>query len=190
MFLSNSVVADLLSFSLGMLPSEWRRLAKQKFDHALLWDPIAASETLSRSFTADTDSWYVALGAVATSRDVATQAAQADRPYSIEIKSTSGGRDFRVPDGVETVVVVAAEGQPAGLRCAGDPEVFLDGTQPWQRCNPWGWFIDRRLHRITDYAEASEAEPRPPVAAARRPGRRRQRTLWHLPEWLDLFRRR
>lgn len=95
MILSNSVVADLLSFSLGMLPSEWRRLAKQKFDHALLWDPIAASETLSRSFTADTDSWYVALGAVATSRDVATQAAQADRPYSIEIKSTSGGRDFQ-----------------------------------------------------------------------------------------------
>ena len=95
MILSNSVVADLLSFSLGMLPSEWRRLAKQKFDHALLFDPIAASATESRSFTADTDSWFVGLGAVGTSRDTVTQAAQADRPFSIEIKSTSGGRDFQ-----------------------------------------------------------------------------------------------
>ena len=30
MNLANSVVADLLSFSLGMLPSEWARKAKQK----------------------------------------------------------------------------------------------------------------------------------------------------------------
>lgn len=95
MILSSSVVADLLSFSLGMLPSEWRRLAKQKFDHALLWEPIGASATLSRSFTADTDSWFVGLGAVATSRDTGTLAAQADRPFSVEIKSTSGGRDFQ-----------------------------------------------------------------------------------------------
>lgn len=95
MILSNSVVADLLSFSLGMLPSEWRRLAKQKFDHALLWEPIPASTTESRSFTSDTDSWFVGLGAVATSRDISTQASIADRPFSVEIKSTSGGRDFQ-----------------------------------------------------------------------------------------------
>jgi membrane carboxypeptidase/penicillin-binding protein len=110
--------------------------------------------------------------------------------FVVEALSASGRGDFRVPDGVETLLVVAAEGQPAGLRCAGDPEVFLDGTQPWQRCDPWGWFVDQRLYRITDYAGASEAEPRPPVAAARRSGRRRQRTLWHLPEWLNIFRRR
>ncbi len=95
MILSNSVVADLLSFSLGMLPSEWRRLAKQKFDHALLWEPLPASSTESRSFTSDTDSWFVALGATATMRDTGTQASIADRPISAEVKSTSGGRDFQ-----------------------------------------------------------------------------------------------
>lgn len=95
MILSNSVVADLLSFSLGMLPSEWRRLAKQKFDHALLWEPIAANETLSRSFTADTDSWFVGLGAVMANRDTGTSLIVADTPYSVEVKSTSGGRDFQ-----------------------------------------------------------------------------------------------
>lgn len=95
MILSNSTVADLLSFSLGMLPSEWARLAKQRFTHALLWQPIAASATLARSFTADTDSWFVALGATATSRDVATAAIVADRPLTVEIKATSGGRDFQ-----------------------------------------------------------------------------------------------
>ncbi|KKK95671.1 hypothetical protein LCGC14_2670480, partial [marine sediment metagenome] len=47
MNLGNSVVADLLSFSLGMLPSEWQRKAKQKFTHALLWDPLTANATLA-----------------------------------------------------------------------------------------------------------------------------------------------
>ena len=95
MNLGNSVVADLLSFSLGMLPSEWQRKAKQKFTHALLWDPLTANATLAESFTADTDSWFVALGAVATSRDTNTFAIVADRPMTAQIESTSGGRQFQ-----------------------------------------------------------------------------------------------
>jgi penicillin-binding protein 1B len=51
----------------------------------------------------------------------------------------SGGRDFAIPDGVETVRVVAAPGHPAGLRCSGDPEVFLAGTGPYESCAPFGW---------------------------------------------------
>lgn len=95
MVLSNSTVADLLSFSLGMLPSEWQRKAKQKFSHALLYQPVAANGTLAQAFTADTDSWFVGLGAVATSRDVATNLIVADRPFTVVMESTSGGRNFQ-----------------------------------------------------------------------------------------------
>ncbi len=95
MNLGNSVVADLLSFSLGMLPSEFNRKAKQKFTHALLYNPLPGGGVLAQSFTADTDSWFVGLGAVATSRDTATFAAQADRPFTITMESTSGGRQFQ-----------------------------------------------------------------------------------------------
>lgn len=95
MNLGNSVVADLLSFSLGMLPSEWQRKAKQKFSHALLFQPVPASGTLAQAFTADTDSWFVGLGAVATSRDTGTNLIVADRPFTVVMESTSGGRNFQ-----------------------------------------------------------------------------------------------
>jgi hypothetical protein len=95
MNLGNSTVADLLSFSLGMLPSEWARKAKQKFSHALLYQPVPLSGTLAQSFTADTDSWFVGLGAVATSRDTATNLIVADRPFTVVMESTSGGRNFQ-----------------------------------------------------------------------------------------------
>lgn len=95
MILSNSTIADLLSFSLGMLPSEWQRKAKQRFAHALLFQPLPATGTLSRTFTTDTEAWFVGLGAVATSRDTATFAAIADRPFTSKWEATSGGRNFQ-----------------------------------------------------------------------------------------------
>jgi penicillin-binding protein 1B len=104
-----------------------------------------------------------------------------------EALGAEGGRDFRVPLGVETVQVVAAEGERAGLRCSGDPEVFLSGTEPVERCDPWGWIADRRILRIHDY----EAEDLPPVAAL--PGvapRREPRFRFKLPSWLNSFVRR
>jgi penicillin-binding protein 1B len=54
----------------------------------------------------------------------------------------SGGRDFPTPEGVEQIRVVAAPGHPAGLRCGGDPEVFLEGTGPYEGCEPWEWLDD------------------------------------------------
>lgn len=95
MILSNSTVADLLSFSLGMLPSEWARKAKQKFSQSLFYNPLPAGGTLAQSFTADKDSWFVALGANATSRNTATFASVADRPFTVVMESSSGGRNFQ-----------------------------------------------------------------------------------------------
>jgi len=95
MLLSNSTVADLLSFSLGMLPSQWARLAKQKFNQSLFFNPLPASGNLSRTFQADTDSWWIGLGAAATSRDTATAAIVTDRPITVTIRSSSGGREFQ-----------------------------------------------------------------------------------------------
>jgi len=51
----------------------------------------------------------------------------------------SGGRDFAAPPGVEQIRVVAAQGHPSGLRCGGEPEVFLEGTGPYESCNPLDW---------------------------------------------------
>jgi hypothetical protein len=135
MILSNSVVADLLSFSLGMLPSEWRRLAKQKFDHALLWDPIVGGEVSSRSFTADTDSWFVGLSAMATSRDPVTFLAEADRPYSVEVKSTSGGRDYQsAPEDFDnffgTAQLPSVWGAPLFVKPAATIQVTLTSLRP------------------------------------------------------------
>lgn len=95
MIQSNQVVADLLQFSLGMLPAEYARKAKQRFNQSLLWDPLAADDTEPQSFTTDRDSWWVGLAGVATSRDTATFAIVADRPMTVEINASSGGRDFQ-----------------------------------------------------------------------------------------------
>ena len=70
-----------------------------------------------------------------------------------------GGRDFRVPVGVETVQVVAAEGQPSGLRCDGEPEVFLDGTAPNGDCGSWNWLARRPFEKWWEEEEAVSAPP-------------------------------
>lgn len=95
MNLASSVVADLLQFSLGMLPSEFAKRAKQKFTQSLLWDPLPASDTLGASFTTDTNAWFVGLYAVAISRDTGTFAVVADRPFTVTQKNTSGGMEFQ-----------------------------------------------------------------------------------------------
>ncbi len=135
MILSNSVVADLLSFSLGMLPSEWRRLAKQKFDHSLLFDPILGGTVQSQSFTADTDSWFVGLMAMAVSRDPVTFASEADRPYTVEVKSTSGGRDFQsAPEDFDnffgTAQLPNVWGAPLFVKPAATIQVTLTSLRP------------------------------------------------------------
>lgn len=105
-----------------------------------------------------------------------------------------GGREFRVPLGVRTVHVVAAEGHPAGLRCSGDPEIFLDGTEPTDRCDPFDWLADRRHYRITEYPRPGDDEEElelPDVAApAATDDRGRDRDLrlrLRLPRWLNPF---
>jgi penicillin-binding protein 1B len=59
--------------------------------------------------------------------------------FAMHAIGASGGRDFPIPAGVETVRVVAAPGHPAGLRCGGEPEVFLEGTGPYESCAPFEW---------------------------------------------------
>ncbi len=63
----------------------------------------------------------------------------------------SGGRGFTEPPGVETIRVVAAPGHPAGLRCAGEPEVFLAGTGPDAQCHPFEWLDARPLLSFGDW---------------------------------------
>jgi len=105
----------------------------------------------------------------------------------------TGGRAFRVPPGVETATVVAAEGHPAGLLCNGDPEVFLAGTAPRERCSPWEWLLGGgdRLRPVTGLArgEAGEVDvgAGPPEAQPRRPG---PTLRLRLPRWLNPFRNR
>ncbi|MGH0031971.1 MAG: transglycosylase domain-containing protein [Myxococcota bacterium] len=112
--------------------------------------------------------------------------------FLAEAIGPAGGRPFRVPDGVETATVVAAAGHPSGLLCSGDPEVFLEGTAPRERCNPWGWFAGDRLIRVGDWMDdEDEAEALPEVAAGpeRETRRRRPRLEIRLPRWLNPFRR-
>jgi penicillin-binding protein 1B len=47
-----------------------------------------------------------------------------------------GGRGFPQPDGVEYVDIEAETGLRAGFGCPGDPEIFLPGTAPLDRCAP------------------------------------------------------
>ena len=95
MILSNPVTIELMASALGILPEEWRELAKQRFSQSLLWDPLPASAALADTFTADSDAWFIGLQAKATSRDVGTFAAQADRPFTVTMRASAGGRDFQ-----------------------------------------------------------------------------------------------
>ncbi|MDH3211419.1 MAG: PBP1A family penicillin-binding protein [Myxococcales bacterium] len=56
---------------------------------------------------------------------------------------TAGRSAFGLPPGIERVSVVAKAGHPAGLRCNGAPEVFLEGTGPEQYCNRFRFFAGR-----------------------------------------------
>ena len=49
-----------------------------------------------------------------------------------------GKAAFRPPRGVEQVEVVADRNHPAGLRCSGTPEWYLEDTVPLQRCGFFG----------------------------------------------------
>ena len=57
-----------------------------------------------------------------------------------------GGTPFRLPADIERVEVIAEEGHPAGLRCDGEPEVFLAGSAPGfdERCSRPRWFARRQ----------------------------------------------
>jgi penicillin-binding protein 1B len=90
-----------------------------------------------------------------------------------------GGRDFPVPLGVETARVAAAPGEPGGLRCGDEPEVFLEGTAPYAPCSPFEWVDAEGVVRsVGDWIRerrwwpGREREPLlPPVGAAPPEGR-------------------
>ena len=63
----------------------------------------------------------------------------------------TGGETFPVPDGVEFVSVGSDRGW-WGWECGGEPEVFLEGTAPDDRCGR-GWAPDRWMARLDDRAE-------------------------------------
>jgi penicillin-binding protein 1B len=49
-----------------------------------------------------------------------------------------GGEKFEPPRGVEQVEVMASRNHPAGLRCRGAPEWYLEDTTPLERCGLFG----------------------------------------------------
>ena len=114
-----------------------------------------------------------------------------------ETLGPSGGRDFRVPDGVRAVQVVASAGHRSGLRCFGDREVFLADTVPQERCDPFDWLFGRRVVRAGERAGAdpagTDAAPRardaglplPPVGAPADDAPRGRRV--RLPWWMNPF---
>jgi membrane carboxypeptidase/penicillin-binding protein len=87
--------------------------------------------------------------------------------------------DFPTPAGVEEIRVVAAPGHPAGLRCGGEPELFLEGTGPVEGCDPFEW-LEAGATGIRSFGDwlreriGLPEEPLPPVGAgppeARRAG--------------------
>jgi penicillin-binding protein 1B len=86
----------------------------------------------------------------------------------------AGGRDFPTPEGVEQIRVVAAPGHPAGLRCGGETEVFLEGTGPYEGCDPWEWVDDSgEIRSFGDWLRGRPWWPgrRLPQVAAPPPGK-------------------
>jgi penicillin-binding protein 1B len=74
----------------------------------------------------------------------------------------TGGDAFAVPDGVEFAYVGTDRGW-WGWECSGEPEVFLEGTAPDERCNdPWrspGWvaqLVDRRDELVNEFVDLLE----------------------------------
>jgi hypothetical protein len=77
------------------------------------------------------------------------------------------------------VSVVAKADHPAGLRCSGAPEVFLEGTEPEQYCDRFRLFAGR-----PDRVQVAAG----PVDASDRPGEPRGlgRIVWRV--WRALSR--
>jgi penicillin-binding protein 1B len=61
------------------------------------------------------------------------------------------GEAFPVPHGVEFVQVAADRGW-WGWECGGEPEVFLEGTAPKNRCDSW-WSPRRWISRLDDRSD-------------------------------------
>jgi penicillin-binding protein 1B len=60
-----------------------------------------------------------------------------------------GSDGFAVPSGLERARVAEDSGRRGRWSCSGEPELFLRGTAPEDRC--WGGFFDRRsLERVLD----------------------------------------
>jgi penicillin-binding protein 1B len=63
----------------------------------------------------------------------------------------TGGEAFPVPDGIEFAHVAAGHSW-WGWECSGEPEVFLEGTAPDNRCDG-GWTPDRWIARLDERSE-------------------------------------
>ena len=95
MNLGNSVIADLLQFSLGMTPEEFREKAKQYFVYTLFFNNVAAGGADVQSFTTRSDSWFVVTSMNAAVRTTAAGAPSvADRPFTVQIEEAGGGRNL------------------------------------------------------------------------------------------------
>lgn len=95
MNLGNSVVADLLQFSLGMTPAEFSEKAKQYFVYTLFFDGLAAGLTEVQSFVTRSDSWFVITAMNAVVRTEAAGAPSvADRPFTVQLEEAGGGRNL------------------------------------------------------------------------------------------------
>lgn len=105
MNLGNSVVADLLQFSLGMTPAEFSEKAKQYFVYPLFFNNVAAGGAAVQSFTTRSDSWFVVTALNAAVRTTAAGAPSvADRPFTVQIEEAGGGRNlFAAPADFDTI---------------------------------------------------------------------------------------
>lgn len=116
----DSVAGSFLSDFLGMSPGEWGRKAKQRYDYILDFEPVPASGRTIQVVEADTDSWFIGMGAIASNRDPATDLIVTDRPFTVEIERVSGGRRFQsAPEDFDNVFGTAS------LPAPWSPPLFL-----------------------------------------------------------------
>ena len=69
-----------------------------------------------------------------------------------------GGSGFAVPPGLESVMVHEGSGLRAGFLCWGEPEWFLAGSAPRERCGP-DWLA--RREPAAEPAGSPDAQRRP-----------------------------
>ncbi|MEM7412951.1 MAG: PBP1A family penicillin-binding protein [Myxococcota bacterium] len=87
--------------------------------------------------------------------------------FLVDTLGARGGASFRRPPHLERVAIHAPTGLRAGFLCSGEPELFLAGTAPRERCAPSFFDRDRTWDRPRE-------QPRP-----ERPRRRRtERNTW------------